>query len=150
MRTIHRDIVGGYIFSKDGKLLLGKNCKGGVYEGQFVVPAGGMEEGETKEMTLHREILEETGIDISVAKIVPFYDSTGEHEKTLRETGERVFVKMNFYDFRIDLNQNTDEVEIKTDDDWSKPRWFEVDELDDPEICEPTRRALIEKGIAEV
>ena len=42
MRTIHRDIVGGFIFSKDGRLLLGKNCKGGVYEGSFVVPGGGV------------------------------------------------------------------------------------------------------------
>ena len=25
MRTIHRDIVGGFIFSDDGKLLLGQN-----------------------------------------------------------------------------------------------------------------------------
>lgn len=41
MRTIYRDIVGGFIFSKDGKILLGQNRKGGVYEGSFVVLGGG-------------------------------------------------------------------------------------------------------------
>ena len=30
MRTIEREIVGGFIFSKDQKVLLGKNRKGGV------------------------------------------------------------------------------------------------------------------------
>ena len=69
MRTIHRDIVGGFIFSKDNKLLLGKNRKGGVYEGSFVVPGGGIEEGETKEIALQREMKEETGIDTNNASI---------------------------------------------------------------------------------
>ncbi len=40
MRTIQREIVGGFIFSKDGKVLLGKNRKGGHYEGSYVVPWG--------------------------------------------------------------------------------------------------------------
>ena len=97
MRTIHRDIVGGFIFSNDGKLLLGKNRKGGVYEGSFVVPGGGVDDGETREAALRREMLEETGIDIQTATIQPFNQSSGEHEKTLHETGERVFVKMKFY-----------------------------------------------------
>lgn len=44
MRTIHRDIVGGFIFSKDGKVLLGKNRTGGVYEGSYVVPGGGVDD----------------------------------------------------------------------------------------------------------
>ena len=69
MRTIQRDIVGGFIFSADGKLLLGKNRKGGVYEGLFVVPGGGVDTGETKPQALRREMLEETGIDIATATV---------------------------------------------------------------------------------
>ena len=57
MRTIYRDIVGGFIFSKDAKLLLGKNRKGGVYEGCYLVPGGGVEEGETNEAALEREMM---------------------------------------------------------------------------------------------
>ena len=144
---MQRDIVSGFIFSKDGKLLLGKNRKGGVYEGSFVVPGGGVDEGETKELALHREILEETGIDISKATIKHLYQLSGEHEKTLRDTGERVFVKMEFYNYRIDLNQNAKEVVLKTEDDWYGPRWFEIDELSETNLSEPTRNTLIAAGI---
>ena len=147
MRTVHRDIVGGFIFSKDRRFLLGKNREGGVYEGLFVVPGGGVNDGETKEKALQREISEETGIDINGAKIAPFYTSSGEHEKTLRDTGENVFVKMNFYDYRIDLSQNADEVTIKTDDDWYEPRWFYTSELNDVNLSKPIRNTLIAAGI---
>jgi 8-oxo-dGTP pyrophosphatase MutT (NUDIX family) len=147
MRIIHRDIAGGFIFSKDGKFLLGKNRKGGVYEGSFVVPGGGVDEGETKEGALHREMLEETGIDINKATVKQLFQSSGEHEKTLRDTGERVFVKMNFYNYRIDLNQNADEVVLKTEDDWYLPQWFAIDELKDVDLSEPTRNTLIATGI---
>lgn len=147
MRIIDRDIVGGFIFSKDGKLLLGKNRKGGVYEGLFVVPGGGVDVGETKETALHREMLEETGIDINKATVKQLYQSSGEHEKTLRDTGERVFVKMDFYNYRIDLDQNADEVVLKAEDDWCEPSWFSIDELNDTNLSEPTRNTLIATGI---
>lgn len=147
MRTIHRDIIGGFIFSKDGKLLLGKNRKGGVYEGSFVVPGGGVNEGETKEAALHREMLEETGLDIHEASVAPLRESSGEHEKTLHDTGERVFVKMDFFSYRIDLNQNADEVVLRTEDDWYQPRWFDIGELKDANLSEPTRDNLVATGI---
>jgi len=147
MRTIHRDIVGGFIFSKDGKFLLGKNRKGGVYEGSFVVPGGGVDEGETKELALRREMLEETGIDIHEATVTELYQSSGAHEKTLRDTGERVFVEMDFYNYRIDLGQSAAEVVLKTEDDWYEPRWFEIDELSGTNLSEPTRNTLVATGI---
>jgi 8-oxo-dGTP pyrophosphatase MutT (NUDIX family) len=147
MRTIHRDIVGGFIFSKDGKFLLGKNRKGGVYEGAFVVPGGGVDKDETKDVALHREMLEETGIDIANAAVELQYELSGEHEKTLRDTGERVFVKMDFYNYRIDLNQNADEIILRAEDDWYEPRWFDTDELGDADLSEPTRNTLIAMGI---
>lgn len=147
MRIIKRTIVGGFIFSKDGKFLLGKNRKGGVYEGSFVVPGGGVDDGETKEVALRREMLEETGIDIRQAIVKPLFQSSGEHEKTLRDTGERVFVKMDFYNYHIDLNQNADEVVLRTDDDWYQPQWFDVHALENIKLSEPTRNTLVATGI---
>ena len=147
MRTIHRDIVGGFIFSKDGKLLLGKNRKGGVYEGSYVVPGGGVDDGETKEVALHREMMEETGIDIHQATITPFNQSSGEHEKTLRDTGERVFVKMDFYDYRIDIDQDAVGIRLSTEDDWHQPRWFSLAELKDADLSTATRNTLIMTNI---
>ena len=147
MRTIHRNIVGGFIFSKDGKLLLGKNRKGGIYQGQFLPPGGGIDDGETKEIALHREMLEETGIDINKAIVKQLNQSSGEHEKTLPDTGERVFVKMDFYSYRIDLEQNADDISLITESDWYEPRWFVVDELNDVNLSEPTRNNLVAMGI---
>lgn len=144
MEKMHRDIVGGFIFSKDGKLLLGQNKRGGVYEGLFVVPAGGVEEGESTEEALKREMLEETGIDISGAKITPFRTSTGQSEKTI--DGKRVLVEMNFFDYRVDLDKNADEVTITTSSDWHNNKWFEMAELKDAKLASPIREALIEKG----
>ena len=54
MRRIHRDIVGGFIFSSDSKLLLGKSRKGGVYAGNWIIPGGGIDEGETQLEALAR------------------------------------------------------------------------------------------------
>ena len=94
MRTIDRDIVGAFIFSKDDQILLGK---GGVYPGKWIVPGGGIEPGETKLAALKREILEETGIDISGDKVEALKEVLeGESQKTLRDSGERVLVKMRF------------------------------------------------------
>lgn len=52
--------------------------------GLFVVPGGGVDDGETKVEALHREMLEETGIDISSAVIKPLSVSSGEHENFTR------------------------------------------------------------------
>lgn len=147
MRTIQRDIVGGFIFSADGKLLLGKNRKGGVYEGSFVVPGGGVDDGETKPQALRREMLEETGIDIATATVTPINESTGAHEKTLRETGERVYVEMAFYNYRIDLLQNASDVNLRTDDDWYMPEWFAVEELAGVNVSQPTQATLAVMGV---
>ncbi|MEI6266956.1 MAG: NUDIX hydrolase [bacterium] len=147
MRTIHRDIVGGYVFSKDGKLLLGKNRKGGVYEGSFGVPGGGVENGETNEIALRREIEEETGIDINNSKISSLRTAFGVNKKTLQNTGERVLVKITFFDFRIDIDQKASEILVKTDSDWHKHHWFDANELNEINLADPTKIALIEMGI---
>ena len=139
--------LSGFIFSKDGKLLLGKNRKGGVYEGSYLVPGGGIDEGETKEAALYREMMEETGIDVSRLPIRPLLQSSGEHEKTLPDTGERVFVKMKFYDYRIDLTQNASEITLRTDGDWYQPQWFDLDQLADIPLSVATRNTLVVTAI---
>lgn len=146
MRTINRDIVGGFIFSADAKVLLGKNRTGGVYEGSYVVPGGGVDAGETKEEALLREMLEETGIDISMGVISEINISTGEHEKTLRNTGERVYVKMNFFDYKIVLSKIADDIVVTAEDDWAEPKWFSADELSAENIGLPTSRTLQKIG----
>lgn len=130
MRTIKRDIAGALIFSNDRHVLLGKNNTGGVYDDLWVVPGGGIDEGETKEQAVKREILEEVGIDISNSAIylVPEVQ-TGTTEKTLRDTGERVLVDMTFYNFKVDIDLPASKIDIRLEDDFGHAEWVPFADL---------------------
>lgn len=130
MRTIKRNIVGAFLFSNDEHLLIGKNVKGGVYEDVWVIPGGGIDDGETKLEAVTRETMEEVGIDISGADITLLPDVlTGTAEKTLRETGERVYVDMTFYNFRIDINLPASDLPFILTDDFGVAEWVVFSEL---------------------
>ncbi len=144
MRTIHREIVGAFIFSADGKILLGKT---GAYEGYWVVPGGGIDAGETKLAALKREVLEETGLDIEGEHIEPIRGKfTGQSEKTLRDSGERVLVDMRFHDYKVVLAKPADQVELKTDDDLWDAGWFSMSEIKTMKLSPPTLNILQKFG----
>lgn len=147
MRTIERDIVGGFIISNDNKILLGHSQKGGVYQNVLIVPGGGIEEGETYQKALTREILEETGIDIRGAKVesIDGY-STGESKKTLRETGEEVLMKMKFYDSVVYLKENSEDVVMKFEDDYKDASWYSAEDLKGRDIGPATYNTMLKIG----
>jgi 8-oxo-dGTP pyrophosphatase MutT (NUDIX family) len=124
MRTIKRYIVGAVLFSNDNHVLIGKNKKGGVYEDLWVIPGGGIDEGETKLQAVCREILEEVGVDISLASVELIPEvQTGITEKTLRDTGERVLVDMTFYNFRVDIDASAKDIPLTVEDDFGYAEW---------------------------
>jgi len=130
MRVINRDIAGAFIFSSDGKVLLGKSTQGGAYEDLWVVPGGGIEPGESKLEALKREIKEELGLNLEDSQIEPITtQSQGQSEKDIKETGERALVKMTFWDFKVTLSQPADQVKFSLDDDLSEAKFFTMNEL---------------------
>jgi 8-oxo-dGTP pyrophosphatase MutT (NUDIX family) len=133
MRIINRNIVSAIIISKDKKIFFGRKKAGGggVYSDCWHLPGGGIDTGETKNEALEREILEETGIDISKYKIELIdEEGEGESEKTLKDTGEKVLCKMKFFVYRIVINdKESSEIEIKLDDDLVKYRWARFEDL---------------------
>lgn len=142
MRTIERDIVSAVLVSADGKIFQGLSnpLRGGVYPDCWKIPGGGTEEGEDKETTLRREVFEETGIDIS--RFVPelVQDSEfGMAEKTLKDTGERVNVHMNFFTYRVLLDKRANDIPVRVDDEFSDYRWCSPEELKELKIPEPSR-----------
>jgi 8-oxo-dGTP diphosphatase len=147
MRTITRDIVGAFIFSRDGKLLMGKSHKGGVYSKSWIIPGGGVEDGETKIEALRREILEETGIDIKSSEVSKIEGALrGQSEKNLRDTGERVLVNMNFYNYKVIIDKDSSDITLKTDDDFIEARWFSQPELSSVQMSPPSLETLKKLG----
>ncbi|HSX07764.1 MAG TPA: NUDIX hydrolase [Candidatus Saccharimonadales bacterium] len=141
MRTIYRDITSALIFSKDGKLLMGMKDprSGGVYADCWHIPGGGVDEDETQEQALRREMLEEVGIDIADCKVTLADDQgSGETEKTLTDTGEKVMCHMKFYVYRVDIDKNAYEIETKLNDDLVKLEWVDLDKLSGYKLTPPS------------
>lgn len=141
MRTIHRDIVAGLVVSKDNKFLFGmKDPKGGgVYADCWHTPGGGTEEGETQLEALAREMREEMNIDTSQATVALLDNKgEGESEKTLKDTGEIVKVKMKFYVYKIDFDKNAEDIDAKAGDDLEKVSWFDSNKLENIKLTPPS------------
>lgn len=142
MKEVTRDIVSALIFSKDGKLFQGKKdpSKGGVYIDRWHIPGGGIETGEDKIDALRREVVEETGIDISSYKIELVDDTgKGQSEKIDSETGDKFLCKMNFYVYRIDINdKSASEINISLDDDLVEYQWTDASEIKNLKLTPPS------------
>jgi 8-oxo-dGTP pyrophosphatase MutT (NUDIX family) len=150
MREIYREIVAAVIISKDEKIFLGmKNpAKGGVYSDCWHIPGGGIDDGESKEQALIREIMEETGIDIEKYEI-KLIDSegTGEAEKTLKDAGEKVLCKMRFNVYEIKINdQLASEIKISLDDDLEKFVWSDISGLKNMKLTPPSEELFKRLG----
>lgn len=144
MRTIERDIVGVFIMSADGKILLGYNRKGGVNQGQLVVPGGGVDDGEEFDAAARREMLEEVGIDLGNVPLVPAdKPAYGESPKTL-SSGEVVSVKMTFYNFRATLSAKAQDVQLRFDDDFEVAKWYSPQDLIGQNMGSATKAAVQE------
>lgn len=148
MRTIKRDIAGAVIFSNDEHILLGQSRKGGVYEDSWVIPAGGIEEGETKEQALIREVFEEVDIDVTLyAKEMLSNIQKGTTEKTMKNTSERVLVDMTFYNFRVDIDSPAEEIKITLKDDLRVAEWVPFSKLNERKYSPSVHEILVSLGL---
>jgi 8-oxo-dGTP diphosphatase len=64
-------VVACVLLDSDGRLLIAKRPEGRPLTGLWEFPGGKVEEGETPEGALVRELAEELGIDIAVADLAP-------------------------------------------------------------------------------
>ena len=141
MRTIERDIVSAVIISKDEKVLqaLQNPDGGGVYPGHWGLIGGGIEEGESQRKALDREVLEESGIDISEYPVSLIDEAEGESNKILRETGEKVFCKMKFYTYQVKIDDRIAlNIPVILDDEHTKYSWTLLSELSSMKLTPPS------------
>jgi len=132
MREIQRTIASALIFSKDGKLLMGKKdpAKGGVYSDSWHIPGGGLDEGETLEQAVEREVKEEVGIDISPYNPVLIPEKGGGVAEKFLPSGEKVLCRMEFNIFRVDIaDKLASDIETNLSDDLVQIQWFGPEEL---------------------
>lgn len=149
MRTIQRDVVCALLFSKDGKILQALQTPGGrgVYPGCWAIIGGGVDAGEDNRTALNRELMEESGIDISMYPVELVNEAVGEGEKTLKETGERVKVNMKFYIYKVVIHdKNSNEIQVVLDDEHTEYRWSDLTELKDLKLTPPSVELFTKLG----
>lgn len=141
MRTIQRDVVAILLFSKDGKFFQGLRDpqRGGVWSDCWNIPGGGIDEGETREDAVRRETHEETGVDISGFPL-EMVDDKGAAitEKTLKETGERVIVDMQFTVYKVVLDKNAADITVHFDHEFIEGKWSTIEEAKKLKLAPPT------------
>ena len=141
MQTINRTIVSAMIMSNDGKILLGKVREGGVYPDCWHIPGGGVDDGESKEQALIREMHEEIGLDIaSLPKKLVRDTDTGEADKTDKQTGETYHVVMQFNVYQINIPLPNSDIKIHLHDDLTEYRWVSIGDLPNYKHTPPSEK----------
>lgn len=77
--TLMNPVVGIVAITKDGKILVNRQYKHGAQDIIYELPFGLVENGETPERAVQRELLEETGYKVSKLKKIGqyYYSPTG-------------------------------------------------------------------------
>lgn len=142
MKTIYRNVVAAMIFSRDGKLLMARQHPkgGGVYIDCWHIPGGGVEEGETKEEAMIREIKEELSLDVSSYDMKLIDDEGSDTaEKTIKSTGERVLAEMKFSIYKITISdKDSSHIKITLDAELGEYRWFILEEVKIVKLTPPS------------
>jgi ADP-ribose pyrophosphatase YjhB (NUDIX family) len=127
------------VLDNDSRILLVKHIpkEGDFWGGQWMVPGGGLEPGETLEEGVAREVEEETNLKVQVLKHVSTLD------RIVRE-GDEVKIHVVYVDFLVRPVGG----ELRPGSDVGSARWFSRDEIGAnwEEIHVDTRRLLEKIG----
>jgi 8-oxo-dGTP diphosphatase len=127
-----RPFVGvGVVVWRGDEVLLIERGKGPV-SGNWSLPGGKQELGETVRETAHREIKEETGIDIDIVALLDVVDLV-RHDREGR---------VRFHYTLVDFTAEWRAGEAVAGDDAAAVRWVRLDDLDQYTLWDETVRVI--------
>jgi ADP-ribose pyrophosphatase YjhB (NUDIX family) len=100
--------------------------------GQWSLPGGAQQLGETIEEAARREVREETGVSLQRCELLTVVDMID------RDNSGAVRYHYTLVDFRAE----TDDVTLTAGDDADEARWFDPDQLDRLGLWSETRRII--------
>jgi ADP-ribose pyrophosphatase len=121
----------GAIVSRDGRVLLVRRARP-PSEGQWAIPGGRVELGETLQEAAEREVKEETGLSIRAKQPVYTFDVV------LRDEAGRV----RFHYVIVDLQGEYVSGDLVPGDDALEARWVAAEELDELPVNPTTLQVL--------
>jgi mutator protein MutT len=134
-RYPERPLVGvGAVVIDRGRVLLVKRANQPL-RGEWSIPGGMLEAGETLESAVCRELKEETGLDAVAEERIDII------ERILRDDQGRVEYHYVLHDYTCRVVSG----ELRASSDASEARWFSQDELDALKLA-PATRAVIDKA----
>lgn len=125
-------IVTAAIIEKNGRILIGKRKEGKHHAGKWEFPGGTLEEGETLEQCLKRELEEELAVDAQIGELY----CIGEHVLTPEWT-------IRLFAYRVNRISGT-----LTPKEHEEIKWVRIKELADYEFPEADG-PIVEKLISE-
>jgi 8-oxo-dGTP diphosphatase len=130
----------GAIIVQDERILLVRRSNPPL-QGEWSIPGGLVETGESTKEAIAREVREETGLEIEVVKLAEVF------ERILRDRESRV----QYHFVLIDYLCRVIAGEAHAASDVSEARWVKTDDLEKlavaPETCEVIRRTVQGSGI---
>lgn len=131
------------VIQNNGEFLLCKMASDrGVFPGQWALPGGGMEPGETMETALRREIMEELGEELNITDIRPWAFRDDTRNKTYQDgTTEEIYMIYLIFDC-ISANRK-----ITFNEEFQEITWVSPEKLKDMDLNEATRITFTQKGL---
>ncbi|EIX1533283.1 nucleoside triphosphatase NudI [Cronobacter sakazakii] len=130
------------VIQNNGEFLLCKMASDrGVFPGQWALPGGGMEPGETMETALRREIREELGDKLLITNVQPWAFRDDIRMKTYPDgTTEEIYMIYLIFDC-ISANRN-----ITFNEEFQEIMWVSPEALKSIDLNEATRITFTQKG----
>jgi len=129
--------VGAVITNSAGQVVLIRRGKA-PRQGQWSIPGGRIEWGETIKEALRREIMEETGLTVRVERLIDVVDFVA-HDSSGAVSGHYVL---------IDFKAAQISGELRAGSDAAEACWASPDMLDQYALWDETRR-IIDAGLSK-